>query len=117
MNNFNGKTAVITGAASGIGLALAKHAGAMGMNLVLADIDEQQDLSAVYHLGDLVGYAPWPNEVIALLRDRGIASYRAIADQVRAVTEQVSVAHMRSPAGWEEPAQRPEFDEVTTTRP
>ena len=27
-------------------------------------------------------------------------------------TEQVSVAHMRSPAGWEEPAQRPEFDEV-----
>ena len=28
-------------------------------------------------------------------------------------TEQVSVAHMRSPSGWEEPAQRPEFDEVT----
>ena len=28
-------------------------------------------------------------------------------------TEQVSVAHMRSPAGWEEPGQRPEFDEVT----
>ena len=28
-------------------------------------------------------------------------------------TEQVSVARMRSPAGWEEPAQRPEFDEVT----
>ena len=28
-------------------------------------------------------------------------------------TEQVSVAHMRSPSGWEEPAQTPEFDEVT----
>ncbi len=28
-------------------------------------------------------------------------------------TEQVSVAHMRSPAGWEEPGQTPEFDEVT----
>ena len=26
---------------------------------------------------------------------------------------EVSVAHMRSPAGWEEPAQTPEFDEVT----
>ncbi len=25
----------------------------------------------------------------------------------------VSVAHMRSPSGWEEPAQRPEFDEYT----
>ena len=24
-----------------------------------------------------------------------------------------SVAHMRSPAGWEEPGQRPEFDEFT----
>ena len=28
-------------------------------------------------------------------------------------TEAVSVAHMRSPAGWVEPAQTPEFDEVT----
>jgi ethanolamine utilization protein EutQ (cupin superfamily) len=28
-------------------------------------------------------------------------------------TEAVSVAHMRSPAGWEEPAQTPDFDEVT----
>ena len=28
-------------------------------------------------------------------------------------TDGLSVAHMRSPAGWEEPGQRPEFDEVT----
>jgi len=28
-------------------------------------------------------------------------------------TQGVSVAHMRSPAGWEEPGQRPDFDEVT----
>jgi mannose-6-phosphate isomerase-like protein (cupin superfamily) len=27
--------------------------------------------------------------------------------------EAVSVAHMRSPAGWEEPGQAPEFDEFT----
>jgi len=26
---------------------------------------------------------------------------------------EMSVAHMRSPAGWEEPYQAPEFDEVT----
>lgn len=25
----------------------------------------------------------------------------------------VSIAHMRSPAGWKEPGQRPEFDEYT----
>jgi mannose-6-phosphate isomerase-like protein (cupin superfamily) len=28
-------------------------------------------------------------------------------------TETVSIAHMRSPSGWLEPGQRPEFDEFT----
>jgi mannose-6-phosphate isomerase-like protein (cupin superfamily) len=28
-------------------------------------------------------------------------------------TPDVSIAHMTSPAGWEEPGQRPEFDEYT----
>jgi mannose-6-phosphate isomerase-like protein (cupin superfamily) len=28
-------------------------------------------------------------------------------------TDAVSIAHMRSPAGWEEPRQRPEFTEYT----
>ena len=28
-------------------------------------------------------------------------------------TADVSVAHMQAPAGWEEPAQTPDFDEVT----
>ncbi len=28
-------------------------------------------------------------------------------------TDRLSIAHMRSPAGWEEPGQRPEFDEYT----
>lgn len=27
--------------------------------------------------------------------------------------EHVSIAHMRSPAGWQEPGQRPEFEEYT----
>lgn len=40
MNDLEGKTAVITGAASGIGLELAKQFGARGMNLVLADVEE-----------------------------------------------------------------------------
>ncbi len=45
------KTAVITGAASGIGLALAKKAAAAGMNLVLADIDEATLAAAAQTLG------------------------------------------------------------------
>jgi ethanolamine utilization protein EutQ len=28
-------------------------------------------------------------------------------------TEAVSIAHMRSPAGWQEPGQTPQFDEFT----
>ena len=33
--------------------------------------------------------------------------------RVNTKTSDVSVAHMRSPQGWEEPGQTPEFDEVT----
>lgn len=33
--------------------------------------------------------------------------------RVNTQTTDLSVAHMRSPAGWSEPGQRPEFDEVT----
>lgn len=33
--------------------------------------------------------------------------------RVNSKTETVSVAHMRSPAGWVEPGQTPEFDEYT----
>ncbi len=46
MKDFSGKTAVITGAGSGIGAALAEIAAAEGMNLVLADIN-LTDLEAV----------------------------------------------------------------------
>ena len=42
------------------------------LRLTLVGIDGQNDLGAVYHIGDLVGYAPWPNEVVDLLRARGI---------------------------------------------
>jgi mannose-6-phosphate isomerase-like protein (cupin superfamily) len=33
--------------------------------------------------------------------------------RVNSGTAGVSVAHMRSPGGWQEPGQRPEFDEFT----
>lgn len=47
------------------------HANLPALQAVLGDIDRRQ-ITAVYHLGDLTGYAPWPNEVVALLRERRI---------------------------------------------
>jgi NAD(P)-dependent dehydrogenase (short-subunit alcohol dehydrogenase family) len=41
MDEFTGKVAVVTGAASGIGLALAERFAAEGMKVVLADIDPE----------------------------------------------------------------------------
>ncbi len=42
MKQLRGKVAVITGGASGIGRAIARRLGAEGVNLVLADIDEER---------------------------------------------------------------------------
>lgn len=39
MQHFEHQVAVITGAAGGLGLALARHAAELGMKLVLADVD------------------------------------------------------------------------------
>lgn len=48
------------------------HANLPALEAVLDHIESRNDVEAVYHLGDLVGYAPWPNEVVATLRERGI---------------------------------------------
>ncbi len=47
------------------------HANLPALEVVLRDI-ETRGVDALYHLGDLVGYAPWPNEVVSLLESRGI---------------------------------------------
>ena len=48
------------------------HANLPALEAVLASIEAQPGL-VTYHLGDLVGYAPWPNETVELIRSRGIA--------------------------------------------
>jgi len=52
MQTFEGKTAVVTGAASGIGLALAERCAMARMNVVLADIEEQALEQAVRKIED-----------------------------------------------------------------
>ena len=48
------------------------HANLPALEAVLAEIGTRSDIDGTYHLGDLVGYAPWPNEVVSLLRERAI---------------------------------------------
>ncbi len=48
------------------------HANLPALEAVLDDIARQDDIEAVWHLGDLVGYAPWPDEVVARIRHAGI---------------------------------------------
>ncbi|MBW3628589.1 MAG: metallophosphatase family protein [Gemmatimonadetes bacterium] len=49
------------------------HANLPALRAVLDDIARSGQADATYHLGDLVGYAPWPNECVALLRESGVA--------------------------------------------
>ncbi len=49
------------------------HANLPALEAVLNDISARPGIEATYHLGDLVGYAPWPNETVALLKGFRIA--------------------------------------------
>ena len=60
------------------------HANLPALEAVLADIAARSDIDATYHLGDLVGYAPWPNETVELLRERGIAGIAGNYDSTTA---------------------------------
>ena len=49
------------------------HANLPALHAVLGDIRRRADIDATCHLGDLVGYAPWPDEVVQAVREAGIA--------------------------------------------
>jgi len=49
------------------------HGNLPALDAVLGDIRTRHgDLLSTYHLGDLVGYSPWPNEVVDTLREAKI---------------------------------------------
>jgi predicted phosphodiesterase len=56
------------------------HGNLPGLEAILADI-EARGIEYVLCLGDLVGYGPYPDEVAALVRDRGIPTLMGNYDQ------------------------------------
>ena len=82
MDRFRGKTAFITGGASGIGLGIAKAAAQAGMNIVLADLrrpvmdvalqwfreNGTEAISIELNVTDREAYAKATGILIALLR-------------------------------------------------
>ena len=81
MQDFSGKTALVTGGASGIGLALVEAFLAQGMNVVMADIEaaaRDRALAPLARHGDRVrGVAcdVASRESVAAARDAAIAAF------------------------------------------
>jgi NAD(P)-dependent dehydrogenase (short-subunit alcohol dehydrogenase family) len=78
MQNLEGKTAFVTGGASGIGLGIAKALLGAGMNVVIADIRDDHLAAGQAELGS-------PERVLALKLDvTDRAAYAAAADAAEA---------------------------------
>lgn len=56
------------------------HANLPALEAVLSSIDSHRP-DQVFCLGDLVGYAPWPNEVVELMRWRQVATIAGNYDE------------------------------------
>lgn len=57
------------------------HANLPALEAVFEDIDARREIDAAYCLGDLVGYAPWPNEVAKMIRARRIPTIAGNYDE------------------------------------
>lgn len=84
MRDFDGKVAVITGAASGMGRAYADRCAAEGMKVVLSDIDEAELETAVRELRqqerDVIGVVTntIERESVQALADRALSAYGGV---------------------------------------
>ena len=79
------------------------HANLPALEAVLDEIEaapqRDETVDALYHLGDLVGYAPWPKEVVALIKRRGIPGVAGNYDST------VATGHDHCGCRYEDPRQ------------
>ena len=104
MDQFEGRTAFITGGASGIGLAMARRFAAEGMKIVVADVEEAALDAAVEELkGRNV-------EVLGILLDvRDRDAWSAAADQVAETFGPVHILCNNAGVGAGGPVQEQSF--------
>lgn len=76
------------------------HGNLPALEAVLADIDSADRIDAVYHLGDLVGYAPWPNEAVDMIGAHRIAGVAGNYDST------VAADHPHCGCRYEDPRQQ-----------
>ena len=75
------------------------HANKPALEAVMQDFRTQGDVAGIYHLGDLVGYAPWPDEVVAMIRDAAIPGVAGNYDST------VASAYKHCGCRYEDPRQ------------
>ncbi|HVE77569.1 MAG TPA: metallophosphoesterase family protein [Gemmatimonadaceae bacterium] len=75
------------------------HANLPALQATLDDVGRRRP-DAVHHLGDLVGYAPWPNETVALLLAGGITGVAGNYDST------VATAYEHCGCRYDDPRQQ-----------
>lgn len=63
-----------------IGIFSDIHANLPALEAVFESVDQRRP-DMLFCLGDLVGYAPWPNEVVQAIRERGIPTIAGNYDE------------------------------------
>jgi len=75
------------------------HGNLPALEAVLGHAAEHRSEEPVYHLGDLVGYAPWPNEVVERIHAEGISGVAGNYDST------VAADYDHCGCRYEDPAQ------------